>query len=80
MRELILSILISLTTGIVSGVISGLIVTIHYRKKDDIKNYWTSYLFQSLKYCNMDIPEQMISMLKLMGGYDRSVIKLWQIY
>lgn len=36
--EIILNILICLITGMVSGIITGVIVTNHYRKKDDDRN------------------------------------------
>ncbi len=64
-------IIISLIIGIVSGVISGYLVSIYFERKSkqrQIEEFWRDYLWKSLEYCKMNVPIELIEMLKPLGG------------
>lgn len=68
---MIAEIIVGLGTGFISGIVSGILVTIFFEKrshKKHVEEFWSNYLWKSLEYCHINIPIELLGMLKPLGG------------
>lgn len=68
---MLINIAISLLTGLISGIVSGFIlykITKREEQRRQVFLFWQKYLFDSLQYCDMYLPIDMLSNLAPVGG------------
>lgn len=68
---MISEIMIGLGTGLISGFVSGILVTMLFEKRNNRKHvemFWSNYLWKSLEYCHINMPVELLEMMKPLGG------------
>ncbi len=80
------SVIIPLLIGVISGIISSAIVYFFFQRverKEHLKRYWITYIMNCYNSADLNIPVELLEMLKPMGGlkseFGQAIIAIYDI-